>query len=203
MTARVDPQKRDLVLKLSKIGAINFGEFELKSGTVSPVYMDLRLFVSYPRFLKQIAEIYADMLLALEYDRLAGIPYAALPITAAIALEVNEPWIFPRKEIKQHGTKKPIEGKYKKGDKIVVIDDVITRGDSKIEALVPLRKEGLIVTDFVVLIDYEKGGTSLLESRGYKVHSALTMKEILSILLEERVIDKKLYGKIEKFLQKN
>lgn len=193
-------QKRELVLKLVQIGAIKLGNFALKSGVTSPIYMDLRLFVSYPRFLKQVIEIYADIVTTLTYDRLAGIPYAALPITAALALEVNEPWIFPRKELKQHGTKKLIEGKYEKGDRIVVIDDVITKGDSKIESLEPFKKAGLVVTDFVVLIDYEKGGSALLKSKGYGVHTAITMNEIAVILLENKIITERVYKNVLKFL---
>lgn len=164
--------------------------------------MDLRLFVSYPRFLHQIASIYADMLTTLSFDRLAGIPYAALPITAAVALEMNEPWIFPRKEVKEHGTHKLIEGKYLKGDKIAVLDDVITKGDSKLEALRPLKKAGLEIKDIVVLIDYEKGGGKLLEAEGYKLHAAITMKEIVNLLLDEKIIDKQRYDIINTFLNK-
>src|SRR5271156_781098 len=78
-------QKRELALDLHKIGALKFGEFTFKSGIVSPIYVDLRLFISYPEVLKKVTKLYAEQLKDLKYDRLAGVAYAALPIAGAIS----------------------------------------------------------------------------------------------------------------------
>src|SRR5262249_47385964 len=119
--------KEEIALALHEIEALKFGEFTFKSGIQSPMYMDLRLFVSYPKVLKKVAKAYAELIGPLEYDRLAGIAYAALPIAGAVSLEMEKPWIYMRKEglAKGYGLKKAIEGEYKKGDTIVVIDDLI------------------------------------------------------------------------------
>src|SRR5581483_1394697 len=114
----VDDQKRDLALALHTIGALKFGEFTFKSGIVSPIYLDLRLFVSYPKVMKAVAKLYAAQLKALRYDRLAGVAYAALPIAGAVSLELEQPWIFMRKEglSKGYGLKKSLEGEFNKGE---------------------------------------------------------------------------------------
>lgn len=195
--------KKYVALELERVGAVKFGSFKFKSGVTSPIYMDLRLFVSYPRFLREVVSIYSELLFPLKYDLLVGIPYAALPITSAISLAINKPWIFPRKEVKSYGTKKSIEGIYKKGDKVVLIDDVITKGDSKIESIKSLSKEGLVVTDCVVLINYQKGAKKLLKKHGVNLHYALTMKEIVNILQESDKINAKQYREVVRFLDQS
>lgn len=192
--------KTELALELHKIGVVKFGEFTFKSGIVTPMYCDHRILVSYPKTLKFVARQFAKMLEGLEYDRLAGIPYAAMPIAGAVSLHLEQPWIFPRKEVKEYGTKKNIEGEYEEGEKVVVLDDLITNGDSKIEALLPLKQAGLVVTDFVVILNYEKGGEELLSKHGCKLHAAMTVKELVDALHTEKVIDDAMYEKVTKFL---
>src|SRR5438046_2042549 len=133
------PSNSEFALALYDIGAFKLGTFTLKSGLISPFYIDLRLLVSHPDILQMSAEILAQLISHLHYDRLAAIPYAALPIGVALALQVNRPLIYPRKERKEHGTSQLIEGEFNPGERVLVIDDLITRGDSKIEAIAPLR----------------------------------------------------------------
>ncbi len=171
-----------LVLDLHEIGVIQFGEFKLKSGLFSPVYLDLRLLVSHPRVLHNVALTLAKILENLTFDRLAAIPYAGLPIGVAVALAMDRPLIYPRHETKDHGIARPIEGAFEKGEVAVVIDDVITTGASKIETIQPLVTAGLVVRDIVVLIDREQGGTGELGARGYHTHAVMTMREALDIL---------------------
>src|SRR4051794_11369162 len=90
--------KKEVALALHEIGALNFGEFTFKSGIKSPMYMDLRLFASYPKVFKLVIKAYTSMINRLDYDLLAGIAYAALPIAAAVSVEMEQPWIFMRKE---------------------------------------------------------------------------------------------------------
>jgi orotate phosphoribosyltransferase len=112
-------QKRELAKDLYEMGALKFGDFTFKSGIESPMYLDLRLFISYPRIMKKIAKLYADQLKGLSYDRLAGVAYAALPIAGAVSLELDQPWIFMRKEglKKDYGLGKSLEGEFNKNEK--------------------------------------------------------------------------------------
>ncbi len=171
-----------LVLDLHEIGAIQFGAFRLKSGLVSPIYLDLRLLVSHPRVLRSVALAFASVLETLTFDRLAAIPFAGLPIGVAVALAMNRPLIYPRSQAKDHGIARPIEGAFHKGEVAVVIDDVITTGASKIETIQPLVTAGLDIHDIVVLIDREQGGTAELDARGYHTHAVMTMRQALAVL---------------------
>ena len=194
--------KEEIALGLHEIGALKFGKFTLKSGLESPMYMDLRLFISHPEFLKKIAKVYAQLLKPLKYDRLAGVAYAALPIAGAVSLETNEPWIYMRKEglAKSYGLKKSIEGEFEEGETIVVLDDLVTKGDSKIEVIEPFTDQGLTIKDFVVLIDYEKGAKELLQEKGYNLHSFLTTREVVEIMKKHDKIDDSKYRQCLEFL---
>ena len=184
-------KNKELILDLIKIGVVKFGRFKLKSGKISPIYIDLRILVSYPSVLKRVAHLYLNILKELKFDRLVAIPYTALPITGAISLEGNLPWIYSRKEIKKYGTKRLIEGEYRRGERAVLVDDLITTGLSKFESIKILEKEGLKVSDIVVLIDRGEGGKEELKKRGYNLHSVFTLKEILDILEQTKVVSKK------------
>jgi uridine monophosphate synthetase len=191
-----DSAKARLTLALADIGAIKFGEFTLASGTKSPIYIDLRLLASHPDLLSQVAHAYAGLLrqelgvgngpLAsnLSHLRLAAIPYAALPIGTAVAMELGIPLIYPRKEAKAYGTARQIEGKFRPGDHAVVLDDLITTGGSKLAAIEPLEAAGLEVRDVVVLIDREQDGREELQAAGYRLHSVLRVSEMLDFLAE-------------------
>jgi len=171
-----------LALTLYDIGAIKMGRFTLHSGKVSPIYLDLRLLVSYPRALKQVAEAYAALLNRLSFDILAAYPYAALPIGTAIALHSGWPLVYPRKTAKQYGTGKQVEGAWDVGQTAVVIEDLVTSGDSILQAIASLKAAGLQVSDAVVLIDREQGGRQTLLSEGYQLHAVATISRLLAIL---------------------
>ena len=173
---------RNLVLALADLGAVRFGDFTLASGIQSPIYVDLRLLVSRPSILAKAAEAYAALLAEVECDRIAGVPYAALPIGTAVALAADKPLIYPRKEAKEHGLGKLIEGAWQPGDRVAIIEDLITSGGSTIKTAETLRAAGLVVEHAVVLIDREQGGPANLAQVGITAHAVLKLTTILDIL---------------------
>jgi len=124
---------------------------------LSPIYIDLRRVISSPQLLGQVGAAYLPVLKKLKFDRIAGLPYAAIPIATAIALQGNYPMIYPRKEAKTYGTKAEIEGEYYVGETVVIIDDLTSTGGSKFEAIEKLTGAGLKVKDIVVLVDRQSG----------------------------------------------
>ena len=137
-----------------------------------------------------VARMLTGLLAGLRYDRIAAIPYGGLPIGQAVALAAGSPLIYPRREAKDYGTKKLIEGKYASGETVVVLDDLVTTGGSKLEALTPLVEAGLLVKDVVVLVDREQGGKEELAAHGLRLHAALTLSQILDSLVRHgRITD--------------
>ena len=175
---------------LLSAGCIKFGNFRLKSGLQSPIYIDLRQIISHPRLLAEIAQAYLPILKNLQFARIAGLPYAAIPIATAISLTANYPMIYPRKEVKTYGTKAEIEGEYHAGETVLVIDDLATTGGSKFEAIEKLTGVGLVVKDVVVLVDRESGAKESLAQAGYSMHAVLTISQLLD--------DWEATGKVEK-----
>jgi uridine monophosphate synthetase len=196
-------QKEELAKDLFDIEAVKFGEFTFKSGIVSPIYVDLRLFISHPKILKKIVKLYAEQLKDLQYDRLAGVAYAALPIAGAISLEIEQPWIFVRKEglAKGYGLQKSLEGEYKEGETVVMIEDLCTRATSLLEAIPAIESHGLKVKDAVVLLDYQKGGGENLKAKGYNLHYFMTMPELVDIMKQLGKIDEAKYQQCVEFLK--
>lgn len=176
-----DAEKK-LIDDLYAIQALKFGDFTLKSGARSPFYVDLRVIISHPPILQAVARCILQLLAPLRFQRVGGIPYAGLPIATAVSLAGNYPMIYARKEAKDYGTKRVIEGRFSPGDTVALIDDVITDGASKFEAAEPLRKAGLLVKDFVIFLDREQGGGDRLREKGYALHSALRISVVLEHL---------------------
>lgn len=191
----------DLADGLLQAGCVKFGEFTLKSGLRSPIYLDLRRLVSYPRLLEQTAVAYFSLLSNLSFDRLAALPYAALPIGAAISLLGGWPLIYPRKEAKAYGTRAEIEGVYSPGEQAVVLDDLATTGGSKFEAIEKLSLAGLQVTDVVVLIDRQSGATEALAERGYRLHSVFTLTALLDHWESSQRVDLAHIAAARRFIQ--
>ena len=177
-TASADA-KLSLADALLEAGCVRFGEFTLKSGLKSPVYLDLRQLVTYPQLLSQVAAAYTAILSKLQFDRLAALPYAALPIGTAVSLQGNWPMIYPRKEVKEYGTRAEIEGFFQPGEQVVVVDDLTTTGGSKFEAIEKLTAAGLQVKDVVVLIDRQSGAKEALAQAGLTLHAVFTLGEML------------------------
>lgn len=177
------PQK-DLILQLYDIGCIQFGEFVQASGATFPYYIDLRTIISHPQVFEQVLNAYANVLQTLTFERIAGIPYGSLPTATGLGLRLNYPMIFPRKEVKAHGTRRLVEGQFREGETVVLIDDVLITGKSVLEGIEKLQSVGLVVNDVVVLIDHEGGASHQLELLGYQAYAVLKFSEIAQTLYE-------------------
>jgi len=187
---------------LLSAGCIKFGEFTLKSGLKSPIYIDLRRIISHPKLLAEVAQAYLPILSNLQFSRIAGLPYAAIPIATAISLAGGYPMIYPRKEAKSYGTKAEIEGEYYADETVLVIDDLATTGGSKFEAIEKLTGAGLVVKDVVVLIDRQSGAKESLAQAGYSMHAVLTISQLLEYWESTGKVEKDKIEETWKFLSK-
>ena len=176
---QLDTSLTSLADGLLSAGCIKFGDFTLKSGLKSPIYIDLRQIITYPKLLGEVAQAYLPILSNLQFSRIAGLPDAAIPIATAISLAGNYPMIYPRKEAKSYGTKAEIEGEYHAGETVVIIDDLATTGGSKFEAIEKLTSAGLVVKDVVVLVDRQSGAKESLAEAGYSMYAVLTISQLL------------------------
>lgn len=192
---------RELANDLLISHCVRFGEFTLKSGQISPIYLDLRRLVSYPTILRRVAQAYAEVLRGLEFERIVGIPYAALPIATAVSMELNKPLLYPRREVKGYGTKAAIEGEYAAGERVVVVDDLATTGETKFEAIEKLAQAGLRVRDIVVLIDRGQGAADLLGRAGYQLHAVTSLPGLLEVWRESDSITTEQYDAVREFLR--
>jgi uridine monophosphate synthetase len=176
--------KRALIRELIELGCFRTGRFTLKSGDISPIYIDLRLVISRPSLLDRIADAYADLLQELDFDRIAGIPFAGIPLATAVSLRTGKPMVFPRLTVKAHGSGRLVEGLYRRGETVVLLDDLITTGRSKLEAAEVLRSEGLEVRDLVVLVERGTTGRREMREAGIRLRRYISIGEMLEVCLE-------------------
>jgi uridine monophosphate synthetase len=175
---------KDLILQLYDIGCIHFGEYVQSSGATFSYYIDLRTIISHPQVFEQVLSAYAEVLQTLTFDRIAGIPFGSLPTATGLGLRLNYPMLFPRKELKTHGTRRLVEGQFQPGETVVVVDDILITGKSVMEGAEKLQSAGLKVKDIVVLIDHEQGVKAKLQQNGYRGHAVVTISEIVTTLYE-------------------
>ncbi len=172
----------DLCKVLIKTEAIKFGVFTLSSGKLSSYYIDLRIVPSFPGAFKTLIKIYSSLIKNLigmdSFQVLAGIPTAGLNYTSVLAYQLKKPLVYVRKEVKEHGIGKKVEGLFKPGDNVMIVDDLITSGNTVIQSAKILREEGAIVDKALVLIDRLEGGKEKLKKEGIRLY---TLTDILSI----------------------
>ncbi len=184
------PLRDEIALGLHALGAVRFG------GQKSPVSFDLRLLVSDPGLMAAVARVLGGIVNGLQCDRIAAIPYGGLPIGQAVALQTGKPLLYARREAKDDGTKKLLEGIFAAGETVVLLDDLITTGRSTLEALAPLQDAGLKVEDVVVLVDGEQGGMAELAWKGIALHAALTLRQIVDCLVRHGRIDEAVRARV-------
>jgi len=176
-----------LIVELFDIGCLLFGEYVQASGAVFNYYIDLRQIISDPNLFHRVLHGYASLMEGLNFERIAGIPYGALPTATGLALQLHRPLIYPRKEVKAHGARRLIEGDFQEGDQVVVVDDILISGGSVLEGIAKLERSGLVVNDVVVFIDHggqrDRSARERLKAKGYQVHAVMDIERITNALL--------------------
>lgn len=203
----ISDQKLKLASQLLNIGAIKFGNFRLKlheknpDAPLSPIYIDLRLLRSFPEVIDSAVDVYRDLSNDFVFDVYADVPTAATPIVAILSHVTRIPMISPRKDEKRHGTTAPIDGIFAPGQRVLLIDDLITNAGSKLETISVLEDNRLIVSGVVVLIDREQGGVPQLERNGYSCRAAFRLTELLEFYSRTGLISQDDYRRTMDYLQ--
>ena len=184
---------------------IRFGDFTLASGKKSPYYIDLRLVPSYPiyyrKMIKGLQNIIAEGVGFENFHSLVSVPTGGLVVAASLAIEIVKPIIYVRKEAKEHGTGKAVEGVTCQDMKLLMIEDVVTSGGSVINAIKSIKDEKMQVTDAYAIVDRMEGATEALQAEGVKLHSLLTIKQIAESLFEQKLITEDVLNQVKERIQ--
>jgi len=194
----------EIVKRIFNCGAILFGEFTLTSGLKSPYYIDLRIIPSFPEDFIRVCDAYYEIIMNEigDFDRIAGVPTAGIPFATMVAYRMKKPLIYVRKEVERaHGRGRLVEGVLKADDKVLIIDDVATTGESLILTAESIFTYGGRVEDVVVLVDREQGASDNLSKRGLKLHCLIKISDAAKILFEAGLIDDTLYNKILNYVR--
>jgi len=190
---------------LIKNNAIKFGDYILTSGKKSPYYIDLRLTISSPITMDWIANSFTRIVLNEigkdKIDRILGVPTAGVPFATVVSQKLGIPLIYYRQARKEHGVRKKVEGILERNDRVLIIDDLITTGESVIEAAEVVRDQGGVVNELVVLLDREQGGHQRLRSSRIEPHILFTISDAMTWLHTVGLIDDKVYETLKKYTE--
>ncbi|MCP8308132.1 MAG: orotate phosphoribosyltransferase [archaeon] len=193
-----DERRFELIKELGRVlvktGALQFGTFTLTSGKMSSYYIDLRIVPSLPEVFKRITDAFVEALknmVGLEkIDAIGGIPTAGLTYATAVAYNLEKPLLYVRKEPREHGTQKRVEGLLRPGWRVLILDDLITTGGSILRAAEAIRSEGGIVEDALVLIDRMERGRERLLASNIQLKALTKITELADLLYDMNIIGK-------------
>jgi len=202
----VELMKTEFCRILNRIGAIEFGIFKLASGKTSPYYIDLRILPSFPDAFRKVCDLYIKLIErevgSKNFERLAGIPTAGVSFASVVAYHLKKPFFYVRKGVKLHGRQRRIEGILMPGDRVLLLDDLITTGKSLLNAAKAISAEGGVIKDAVVLLDREEGGAKNLGKEGIQLHALMKASEAANKLYEIGAIDQEQFKTILKQIKK-
>ena len=189
----VSEKKEKMANILFKINAVKFGVFKLSTGKSSPYYVDLQVIPSFPDAFREICDFYAEYIKSQigtkSFDRIAGVPVTGIIFASQVAYNLKKPFIYVRRGIRLKGRERRVEGVLASGDKVLLIDDLITTGLTLTKAAKAVEAEGGVATDAVVFLDREEGGKEQLEKNGIKLHPMLKISEVANALYEFGALD--------------
>ncbi|MFB6290216.1 MAG: orotate phosphoribosyltransferase [Candidatus Bipolaricaulia bacterium] len=202
--SEISLRSKKLAPILWKSGCLDFGEFTLTSGVTSPYYVDLRLLPSYPDLFDIATGMAADLVRrnGLDFDVVSAVPTGGLPFGTLLAHKLGVPLTYVRNRGKSHGEQRQVEGEMGKGDRVLVIDDVITTGGSVLEAVRSVRERGGVVDDVLVLLDRTEGGEENLKGEGLNLNKVANVEPLVEELESRGKIDSEMVEKVKRYLEK-
>ena len=170
--------KTELAKKI-KTAAFLEGDFTLRSGKKSKYYVDKYLFGTKPEILKPLAKELAKILPPLNsFDRLAGPELGAVTITSVLACEINKPFVIVRKAAKGYGTDKIFEGTLNKGEKVILIEDILTTAGAALAAAEALRAYGVEIVKIIGILDREEGAAENIRQAGFQMDALFNKSDL-------------------------
>ena len=166
-----------VLAKRIKKAAYLTGQFKLRSGKTSSFYWDKYRFESDPELLSDVVAVMED-LLPDDFDKLAGLEMGGIPLATILSARTGKPCLYVRKKAKEYGTCNLLEGGFSAGERVVVVEDVITTAGQVCTSIEELRGRGLAVELVVCAIDRQQGGTERIAEAGCTLRAAFTLEEI-------------------------
>ncbi len=169
---------RDQLIDAIKRTSVLHGTFTLRSGRTSSYYVDKYKFATRPDILREVGILMAAQAMETEADRIAGAELGGVPLAASAALASEKPYILIRNAKKDYGTANQMEGELEAGDRVLLVEDVLTTGGQVLEAAKVLTDAGAVVTRIVAVIDRLEGARENIEAAGFEMKSLVTTKDL-------------------------